>query len=79
MFFLFLRPFFDIGDCLVFLELLRKNLVYNSFITTKNNMRINRMPFKSQPMTMVHKSRYGTELWLGDYFGATNLALLKQK
>ena len=42
-------------------------------------MMINRMPFKSQPMNMVHRSRYGTEIWLGDYFAATNVSLLKQK
>lgn len=42
-------------------------------------MMINRMPFKSQSMNNVHRSQYGTELWLGDYYAATNTALLKQK
>lgn len=42
-------------------------------------MMINRMPFKSQSMNNVHRSQYGTELWLGDYYAATNIALLKQK
>lgn len=40
---------------------------------------MNRMAYKSQPMNMVHRSKYGTELWLGDYFAASNISLLKQK
>ena len=42
-------------------------------------MMINRMHFKSNSMNMVHRSKYGTELWLGDYYAATNVSLLKQK
>ena len=37
------------------------------------------MPFKSQSMNLVHKTAEGTELWLGDYYAATNLKLLKQR
>lgn len=42
-------------------------------------MMINRMAYKSHPMNLVHKSKHGTELWLGDYFAASNVSLLKQK
>lgn len=42
-------------------------------------MMINRMAYKSQPMNLVHKTKHGTELWLGDYFAASNVSLLKQK
>ena len=42
-------------------------------------MMINRLPFKSQPMNMVHTTPYGTQIWIGDYFAATNVHLLKQK
>ena len=37
------------------------------------------MPYKLQPMNLVHTSKEGTELWLGDYYAATNCNLLKQK
>ena len=41
---------------------------------------MNRMAFKNyQSMNMVHRTKEGTELWLGDYYAATNLNLLKQK
>lgn len=42
-------------------------------------MMINRMPYKSQSMNLVHKSKHGGELWLGDYFAASNISLLRQK
>jgi hypothetical protein len=41
---------------------------------------MNRMAFRNyQPMNMVFKSKYGTELWLGDYYAATDEKLLKSK
>lgn len=42
-------------------------------------MMINRMHNKNQSMNLVYKTGEGTELWLGDYYAATNLNLLKQK
>lgn len=42
-------------------------------------MHINRVPYRHQSMNLVHKTSEGTELWLGDYYAATNLALLRQK
>lgn len=38
-----------------------------------------RVPFKSQSMNLVYKTPEGAELWLGDYYAATNLKLLKQR
>lgn len=32
-----------------------------------------------QSMNMVHKTKEGTELWLGDYMAASNITLLRQK
>ena len=32
-----------------------------------------------QSMHMVHRTEEGNELWLGDYYAATNVALLRQK
>lgn len=32
-----------------------------------------------QSMNLVHTTPEGTELWLGDYYAATDLNLLKQK
>ena len=32
-----------------------------------------------QSMNLVHTTNEGTELWLGDYYAATDLNLLKQK
>lgn len=44
-----------------------------------NNM-MNRAPFKNyQSMNMVHRTKEGRELWLGDYYAATNTSLLRQK
>jgi hypothetical protein len=41
---------------------------------------MNGMGFRSyQPMNMVHRTKDGTELWLGDYMAASNLNLLRQK
>jgi hypothetical protein len=42
---------------------------------------LNRRAFRTyQPMHMVYKSKdYGTELWLGDYYAATDYNLLKNK
>ena len=42
---------------------------------------MNRRSFRSyQPMNMVYKSpQFGTELWLGDYYAATDNNLLKAK
>ena len=31
------------------------------------------------PMNLIYTTEEGSELWLGDYFAATNLKLLKQK
>lgn len=31
------------------------------------------------PMNLIYTTEEGNELWLGDYFAATNLKLLKQK
>jgi hypothetical protein len=30
-------------------------------------------------MNLIHKTSEGIELWLGDYYAATNINLLKQK
>ena len=41
---------------------------------------ISRSPLTNyQSMSLVHRSEEGSELWLGDYYAATNLQLLKQK
>lgn len=32
-----------------------------------------------QPMSLVHTTDEGTELWLGDYYAATDVMKLKQK
>ncbi len=41
---------------------------------------LNRIPFnKYQTMNLVYKAQNGNELWLGDYYAATDLNLLKQK
>ena len=32
-----------------------------------------------QPMNMVHRTIDGKEIWLGDYYAASNPTLLKQK
>jgi len=41
---------------------------------------MNRMAFTNyQSMNMVHRTKDGTELWLGDYYAASNTSLLKQK
>lgn len=42
---------------------------------------LNRRSFKSYaPMHIVYKSKeFGTELWLGDYYAATDFNLLKNK
>lgn len=40
---------------------------------------MNRMAFKNyQSMNMVHRTKDGNELWLGDYYAATNTSLLTQ-
>lgn len=40
---------------------------------------INRLPNKMQSMNMVHKTSEGGELWLGDYYAAKNVNLLRQR
>lgn len=41
---------------------------------------MNRNAFSNyQSMNVVHRTREGHELWLGDYYAASNLTLLKQK
>ncbi len=41
---------------------------------------MNRMAFNNyQSMNLVHKTKEGNELWLGDYYAASNVSLLKQK
>lgn len=41
---------------------------------------MNRGGFRSyQSMNMVHRTKDGHELWLGDYMAASNVSLLKQK
>ena len=42
-------------------------------------MMINRLPNKMQSMNMVHKTSEGGELWLGDYYAAKNVNLLRQR
>ena len=42
-------------------------------------MMINRLPNKLQSMNMVHKTSEGGELWLGDYYAAKNVNLLRQR
>lgn len=43
-------------------------------------MMINRTAFKNlQSMNLVHRTKDGNELWLGDYYAASNITLLKQK
>lgn len=32
-----------------------------------------------QSMNLVHRTKEGTELWLGDYMAASSLPLLRQK
>lgn len=38
-----------------------------------------RNPKNYQSMNLVHTTSEGNELWLGDYYAATDFALLKQK
>ena len=38
-----------------------------------------RMPNKVQKMNHIYTSKEAGELWLGDYYAATNLNMLKQK
>jgi len=38
-----------------------------------------RMPLKVQSMNHIYTSKEGGELWLGDYYAATNTKQLKQK
>lgn len=40
---------------------------------------INRMPNKLQSMNMIHRTADSGELWLGDYYAAKNVNLLRQK
>jgi hypothetical protein len=41
---------------------------------------MNRIAFSNyQSMNMVHRTNEGSELWLGDYYAASNVSLLKQK
>lgn len=40
---------------------------------------INRLPNKLQSMNMIHKTTEGGELWLGDYYAAKNVNLLRQR
>ncbi len=42
-------------------------------------MMINRMQNKTQSMNLILKTAEGTELWLGDYYAATKLPLLREK
>jgi hypothetical protein len=42
-------------------------------------MLVNRMLPKTQSMNLVHVSGNGNELWLGDYYAASDVALLRQK
>jgi hypothetical protein len=35
--------------------------------------------YKSKSMNLVHTTTDGGELWLGDYYAASNNTLLKQK
>ncbi len=40
----------------------------------------NRMAFRNyQSMNMVYRADNGNEIWLGDYYAATDPALLKSK
>jgi hypothetical protein len=41
---------------------------------------LNRAPFRNyQSMNVVHRTKDGNELWLGDYYAASDLSLLRQK
>lgn len=41
---------------------------------------MNRGGFRSyQSMNLIHRTKDGKELWLGDYSAASNISLLKQK
>lgn len=41
---------------------------------------MSRMTYKGhQSMNMVYRTKEGNELWLGDYYAATNHKLLQQK
>ena len=41
---------------------------------------MNRAGFRAyESMNMVHRTRDGNELWLGDYMAASNVSLLKKK
>jgi hypothetical protein len=39
---------------------------------------INRTPSRSQSMNLIHLTPEGSELWLGDYYAATKMPLLKE-
>lgn len=41
---------------------------------------MNRAPFRNyQSMNVVHRTKEGNELWLGDYYAASDTSLLRQK
>lgn len=41
---------------------------------------MNRAPFKNyQSMNVVHRTKEGNELWLGDYYAASDISLLHHK
>lgn len=41
---------------------------------------MNGMGFRGyQSMNMIHRTKEGTEIWLGDYMAASNVSGLKQK
>jgi hypothetical protein len=41
---------------------------------------LNRAPFRNyQSMNIVHRTKDGSELWLGDYYAASDVSLLRQK
>jgi hypothetical protein len=41
---------------------------------------MNRAPFRNyQSMNVVHRTKDGNELWLGDYYAASDVSLLRQK
>lgn len=44
-----------------------------------SSMKISLTPYKLQSMNLIHTTNEGSELWLGDYYAASNKSLLKQK
>jgi len=41
---------------------------------------LNRATFRNyQSMNIVHRTKDGNELWLGDYYAASDVPLLRQK